>query len=913
MIEPKVDSTLNAARQTTEMASTSDPLDTRDGRAPAGNLSQDVRWLASLLGEVIAEQHGPEALALVERIRTLAKSRRRADDAPDAELKQAIEALDLEQIKILIKAFGNYFQLINIAEDQQRIRVLAERERSGTLEDGIETAIKALHERAYTAADMRALLDRICIRLVLTAHPSEAKRKEILVKLQNIAAIMSNRDRMALLPREWRALEAQLHAEIEGLWQTRVTRSTRTTVADEVSLGLYFMTGLIMDLAVDIQDELRLVLERYYPDHDWQNLPAILNYATWIGGDRDGNPNVTADVTLETLKVQAALARQVYQADLERLRDNLTQSIDEVPVSAELRSALSKTDRYPGEIYRQKLVEIQDTLAAAGYRDGDAFLYDLNLLDQSLRQNKGTHVAGGYLHRLIQKVRLFGLHIVPLDIREDAQRHTHAVRELFAAYQLVDDFTALSEDEKQLLLTEQIRNPRPLFPVEPHFSDITNEVIATWRMIEKAHKKYGTRVIDTVIASMSQNPSDTLTMLLFAHEVGVDAHVDLVPLFETIDDLDRAPETLTTLFNNSAFREHLTARGLRQQVMIGYSDSNKDGGYLASNWGLYHAQSRLAEVCKKHGILLELFHGRGGSIGRGGGPANRAILSQPAASHSGRIKMTEQGEVIAYRYGNPEIARRHLHQVVNAMLIATGAPPEQEVHPQWLEAMDALAEAGRRAYRKFVYEQPTFLEYWQAATPIDELSNLAISSRPAKRRQGGFGGLRAIPWVFSWTQSRAIIPSWYGVGSAFEHLSAQDGGKDLLRTMYQQWPFFNALIQNVQLDIAKADMGIAAQYASLVTNDSIRNAIFSQMKEEHERARQMVCMITGQNELLENYPIMAKSISRRNPYVDPLNFIQVALLRQLRAMKPDDSAYAETLGAVLTTVNGIAAGMKTTG
>jgi phosphoenolpyruvate carboxylase len=371
---------------------------------------------------------------------------------------------------------------------------------------------------------------------------------------------------------------------------------------------------------------------------------------------------------------------------------------------------------------------------------------------------------------------------------------------------------------------------------------------------------------------------------------------------------------MATLFDNPAYRKHLAARQMRQQIMLGYSDSCKDGGYLASNWSLYIAQKELAELCQSRAISLELFHGRGGSIGRGGGPTNRAILAQPPGSLHGRIKITEQGEVIAYRYSNEEIARRHLHQVLHAVLLAFGAPSKTQVRLEWVAAMTALAELGRVAYRSFVYETPSFLDYWQQATPIRELSLMQIGSRPAKRQAGGFAEVRAIPWVFSWMQSRAIIPSWYGVGHALEAFCRQnEEGLSLLRAMYREWPFFTALIENVQLDLAKADMGIAELYASLVEEEALRIAIFSEITTEHQRACTQICHILDQPELLSNMPVMQRSIERRNPYVDPLNFIQVHLLRELRQSSPDDPAYESTLKAALSTVNGIAAGMKTTG
>ncbi len=537
----------------------------------------------------------------------------------------------------------------------------------------------------------------------------------------------------------------------------------------------------------------------------------------------------------------------------------------------------------------------------------------MRIVSDSLKANQGEFVANGTLRRLMDKVRLFGLHLVPLDIREDARLHRSTVAELLRYYGQAEYYDDLPETDKQALLTHEITSPRPFFPVEPNFSETTNRVIATWRMIARAHRKYGNSVIDSVIASMSTAPSDVLTMLLFAHEVGVQDDVDIVPLFETIDDLIAAPEIMTALFKNPEYAKHLAIRGMRQQIMLGYSDSNKDGGYLSSNWNLYAAQQALAEICVKHGVALELFHGRGGSIGRGGGPTNRAILAQPPNAFQGPIKITEQGEVIAYRYGNEAIARRHLQQVIHAGLTALGAPAQINVLPEWREAMDTISAAGEETYRKFVYETPGFLDYWNQGTPINELARLPIGSRPAKRSKGGFESIRAIPWMFSWMQSRAIIPSWYGVGTGLASYADRDGGLSTLQTMYKEWSFFTALVENVELDIAKADMGIAGLYATLVSDEQTRMEIYLQMQNEHERARRYICQIMGQEDLLDHMPFMQLSIERRNPYVDPLNYIQVTLLRRLRALTPGTADSDVLLEAVLASINGIAAGMKTTG
>ncbi len=882
-------------------------------------LSADIRLLGSLLGDIIREQHGEEAFELVEKVRYAAKERRADDPNAARMLTETISGLDLNQKRILIKAFSNYFQLINIAEDLQRIRALRAREAEGLVDESLAQAVGALKAAGKSAAEVRALLRSLSTRLVLTAHPSEAKRKEVLIKLRHIAALMYTRDRQVLLKREQAALEASVLEEIEELWQTRPTRASRATVADEVDFGVYFLTSTVMDVVVEIYADLRAALETHYPGENWDDLPPLLRYASWIGGDRDGNPNVTPEVTLQTLATMRQAVKGVYLSELDFLSEHLTHSGDETEVSEELREAFAAAGgldaRFPTEYYRQWINIIRGRLERDEYQSQLELYDDLALAEISLRRNRGRHTARGSLRRLMEKVRLFGLHLAPLDIREDARLHANALDEMFREYGLADKYKALPEAEKQKVLEAELSSARPFFPSEPEFSDATNKIIATWRMVAKAHQDYGTGIIDTFIASMSQKPSDILAMLLLAKEVGIENDIDIVPLFETIDDLHNAPAVMTALFANPHYHQHLKARGNRQQIMIGYSDSGKDGGYLASNWNLYTAQAQLAEICTAAGVALELFHGRGGSIGRGGGPTNQAILAQPAHSMQGCVKITEQGEVIAYRYSNAEIARRHLHQVLHAVIVATGAPPERAVMPEWTAAIEVLAESGRRAYRSFVYETPGFADYWQQATPINELANLPISSRPAKRKgSGGFADVRAIPWVFSWMQSRAILPSWYGVGYALAMFNAErEGGLNLLRTMYAEWPFFKALMENVQLDLAKADMGIAELYASLVTDADLRDRIFGEMKAEYLRSCEQVCLVIDQPALLHKSPVMARSIERRNPYVDPLNFVQVDLLRTLRSMNGDDPQYRFVLRNVLAAINGISSGMKTTG
>jgi len=879
-------------------------------------LSTDIKLLGNLLGTIIREQHGDDAFDLVERVRKLAKDRRAGDDKAHNDLITLIDSLNDSDLRVLVKAFGNYFQLINIAEDLQRVRVLRNREASGNLSESLNEAIADLKSKGMTAEELHEMLSDTEARLVLTAHPSEAKRQEMLIKLRQIAVLVRDNDRYDLLPRETATIQDMLAEHIEEMWHTRPVRATKATVADEVNFGLYFITTVIMDAVVDLYDELIDLLEKHYPDHNWYDLPSPIKFASWVGGDRDGNPNVTADVTLQTLETLHEAARQVYLHDVGEMRMVLTQAADELALNGDAPqfdylAVENAAAKYPGEIYRQQMELIYNRLKANEYHKTEDLLADLLPVAQSLEKHGGQRAAHGRLGRLVRKVKLFGLNLVPLEVREDASRHTHTLEELFRTYGLAYDFANMPEEEKQLLLTRELRNERPLFPENPNFSAITNEVIATWRMIATAHERYGVHCIDTVIASMSKQPSDVLTMMLLAREVGIDEHIHIVPLFETVDDLINAPSAMQTLFENREYRHHLEKRNNLQQIMLGYSDSNKDGGYLAANWNLYKAQASFIEPFEKAGIKLELFHGRGGSIGRGGGPTNRAIMAAPPGSLQGRIKMTEQGEVIGFRYSNPEITHRHFNQLMHAVMIASANLDHQPIPDAWMQLMDTLAAEGRTAYRDLVYESEGFLDYWQQTTPISELGKLQISSRPTKRSKGGFAAMRAIPWVFSWMQSRAIIPSWYGVGTALQSATKDPETLEILQAMYERWRFFRTLMKNLQLDLVKADMGILAQYATLA-DDDVR-AFYDRIQAEHTLASTQVSVVSQQEFLLESAPVLHMSIERRNPYVDPLNFIQVRLLRELRELEQDSPEYNEKLRSVLATINGIAAGMKTTG
>lgn len=882
-------------------------------------LSADIHLLGDLLGQVIREQHGQAAFDLEEAVRHAAIGRREGRSSAQRELVEAIESAGLEQKRILIKSFSNYFQLINIAEEQQRIRVLREREIEGEVSDSVATAVSKLARETWSGSDILQLLDKISIDLVLTAHPTEAKRQDFLLKLRDISDSIDERDRVDLVPREQERVRHGILAGIEEMWQTSVTRAERPSVLDEVEFGLHFVTSVIMQTVVGLHRE---VLRHLGPllEEERHELPNFLRFSSWIGGDRDGNPFVTAEVTRETVRRMRRAAKNVYRQRALELRDRLTQTLDEARPSSELLEwlstrAIDQDNQFPQQPYRQMMASIASRLESESDIGEEELMADLRMVEASLLQHAGFHAARDELWELIQMVRIFGLHLMPLDLREDARRMMDAVHEILRVYDLHPDYQGLREDERRRLLARLLASNELPNVRKEDLSEDSKRILSGLVAAGELMDQFGEQTFRSFIGSMSHHASDVLAMQWLARVAGVGGRVDVVPLFETPTDLERAGEEVDYLLSVAPYREQLAQRGDCQQIMLGYSDSAKEGGYLAAHWALYRAQERLSEVVRRHGVCLELFHGRGGSIGRGGGPTNRAIQAQPkSAMKAGLIRMTEQGEVIAYRYSRPEIADRHLQQVVHATMLATGEPQMDPPEEPWCRLMDRLAERGRRAFRALVYENERFVDYWSQITPFHELEELPIGSRPAKRKEGGFEAVRAIPWVFSWMQCRALLPSWYGIGSAISEAIEEDArAKMTLQTMYERWAFFRLLIENVELDLAKVELEITKHYGELVGDDELRAEFHALIWREYERTRDSLLIITGREHLLDSIPVIQHSIERRNPYVDPLNFIQVSLLKELRG-PPEQSARREAvLAAVLATVNGVAAGMKNTG
>jgi phosphoenolpyruvate carboxylase len=910
------------------------------------HLSEQIHRLGDLLGETLIEQEGQELFNLVEEVRGLAKAHRAGDSESGVRLLERIESLPLPEARGVVKAFSSYFALVNLAEEEERVRVLRRRSEEARaagrpMDETMEAALVALRDQGMSVDGARALVRGLLVMPVFTAHPTEAKRRTVLLKLAEVAEALARLDAGTLTPRESEIEEEWLRELIVSLWETEDTRRTRPSVLDEVRGGLYYFEHTLFDLVPEMEARLRRALERTWPGEGFE-VPHFLQFGSWIGGDRDGNPYVTPAVTEQTLREQQTTALRLYRRAFERMHGHLSVAVQR-GVSRGLLASLEKDaavfpeearrvlDHYPREPYRQKMTfiyrRLQATLEAAArpwradhrprpgaYPSAEAFLADLRLVQSSLREHSGARLADGRLGRLVTQAEVFGFHLATLDLRQHAGRHTAALDEILSRYGIAEGYGALDEPERQAVLTAELARGRPLTPAHLDFSDETNETVETFRLVRRAHERVGPAAIQTYIVSMTRGPSDLLAILLLARDAGVAGGLDVVPLFETVEDLHGATATLETLLAHPAYRLHLDERGQRQTVMVGYSDSNKQAGYLTAHWELHLAQRTLSALCRRHQVALTLFHGRGGTVGRGGGPVNRAVLAQPPESVGGRLRLTEQGETVTTRYANPRLARRHLEQLAHAVLFTSGkvTRPSPSRGGVWEEAMTALSPGARRSYLDLVNTRE-LVAYFHQATPLDELARLNIGSRPARRRAGsGLEGLRAIPWVFAWTLSRVTLPGWFGLGAAIEGWAGDDPARwETLSTMYREWAFFRTLVDNSQVSLRKADMLIAEVYASLA-DPPIREAVFPVLCNEHERTVRALLRLTGQRGLLDAAPWLQRSIQVRNPYIDPMNYVQVALLRRLRA-QPDAAEEDALRDAVLLSVNGLAGGLRNTG
>lgn len=905
------------------------------------DLRAEIRSLGATLGRTIAALEGEKTLEMVESLRTLAKSSRSGDGNAAKELAQAVARLSPAEAFNQAMAFTLYFELVNLAEENFRIRLLRERDQrhrralaaglhSEPQRESIEAAVIELKQAGVSKQKMQKLVRQLSIELVFTAHPTESKRRTMLEKLATLAGILRRH-----------TLEEIQHApddirrEIVSLWLTDRSRTERPEVADEARTGLWYFDRTLYHLLPRLHADLQDALNRHYPGVRAPN--RWLSFGSWIGGDRDGNPGVTADVTAQVLRMNRRMAIRKLSDVLYNLAGSLTVSdrrarfapvirrmAEECRASSELMSRVGQ--RYPREPYRIILSSLREQLLAQA--DGELLEFwepdarqaraetvrgILAQIEADLLRDRAAPLACGELRDALVCVDVFGLATARLDLRQHSGPHARAIAELLQK----PDYEQLPEGQKQDLLTDALKAAETLPAGRvASFSPETRMVIEPLRLAVRAKAQYGEECLGIYIISMTNEVSDILEVMLLQALAGV--RLPIAPLFETLDDLNRAPTILGDLFTHPTYQRELAQSGRHQHVMLGYSDSNKDCGYLTANWALFQAQDEIMQVCRQHKMRVTLFHGRGGSIARGGGPAAKAILAQPVGLKDGGIRVTEQGEVLSTRYHDPDLAHRVLEQMAYGVLLGANEAQRgtRRVPKRWLKAMEAMSAAALSAYRACVHEDPEFLTFWRQATPIDEIGELNFGSRPTYRRKGSVSvaDLRAIPWVFSWMQSRFNFPGWYGLGSGLQALLGRGApGEKLLREMYQKWPFFQTTIANAQLTMCKADMSIARVYAGLVEDEGVRERVLERILAEFRLTEKAILAVTGQSQMLENEPVLARSIKLRNPYVDPLNYLQVDMIKRRRAdrLSKEDR---EGIRAVLElTVNGIASGLKNTG
>jgi phosphoenolpyruvate carboxylase len=918
-------------------------------------LSRDIHQLGDVLGETIRRLAGPKAFDQVEEIRAAAKNLRADPSVEEARrLRDRLGTLSLPELRTLIRAFSIYFDLINLAEQQARVRALrlkALQLGKTPMAESPEMALRHLRERGIDASQMAMHLERALIVPVFTAHPSEARRRTILGKLTNISRVLDRLALPTLTPADREEARVALAEEVESFWLTAMVRRVRPSVLDEVRQGLGMVEDRLFDVVPRVYRRFEAALRRVYPWHDWK-VPAALRFGTWIGGDRDGHPNVTHAVTAEALRLQQQTMLHCYIARVEDLWRRLSQSdvLTSGGIGERLKASLDEDAPLvpPGvevapehEPYRAKCrqiaVKLQRTLDYVTtlaprwgaeepprppglYLGRRELLLDLTLIADDLKKAGAQAAAAGTIQDLIRLVEVFGVHMLQIDLRQHSARHTQALDEIFRAAGVSPGYAALAPEERFACLVAELDQKRPLIPVRLPFSAETNEVVLTFRTMAALLEQQCPDALATYIISSTTEPAHLLEVLVLAREArlfrpaeGI-SRIDIVPLFEALEPLRQSSAIMQQLYRLPAYRKHLTQRSDLQEVMIGYSDSNKESGFLQSAWALYGAQRDMVETGRKAGVKTQMFHGRGGAVGRGGGPANRAILAQPPSTVNGRLRMTEQGEVIADRYGHHAIAERHLEQVINAVLLASFPERADPDDPTWPGLLDQLAASACRHFRAFVYETPEFMAYFTQATPIEEIAQFKIGSRPSRRSGSArIDDLRAIPFVFSWMQSRHTLPGWYGLGSAVgEFLQARPGELPTLQEMYRRWPFWRTLIDNVQMILAKADMTIARLYADLVDDQEMARRMFDRIAGEYRRTVDCIGRITGQKSLLDQVPILQHSIQRRNPYVDALSFLQLVILKRLRSGAGDEPR-EELLDGVLESMGGIASGLKNTG
>jgi phosphoenolpyruvate carboxylase len=951
-----------------------------DAAAKNRPLVEDIRLLGRILGDVIREQEGAEAFELIERIRKLSVAYRlKADASAGRVLDRLLKNLSADQTVTVIRAYSYFSHLANIAEDRHHLRRRAVHEREGHLQEGsLALALERLHRAGHRAEDIASALARAHLSPVLTAHPTEVQRKSILDAERALAALLVEHGE-APTPEQRSEVDALIRARVTQLWQTRMLRQARLTVADEIENALSYYGATFLREIPRLYRE----LERALHGHP---VASFLRMGHWIGGDRDGNPNVGAATLRHALARQAEVALRHYLTEVHALGAELSISGTLSPVSDEMQALAARSpDTSPhreDEPYRRALIGVYARLAATlhgltgtealrhavapqePYASAEEFSADLAVIARSLAGHHARALVAPRLAPLMRAVQVFGLHLATLDLRQSSDQHEAVVAELLRVARLEPDYAALDEPARRVRLLGLLADARPLRVRGAAYSERTQGELAVFEAAREVLERYGRNAIRHYIISHTEQVSDLLEVLLLQKECGLmsgvlgdgvprqtggadeaappaRAALITVPLFETIGDLRLSEPIMREFYALPGIAELVVASAApggapEQEVMLGYSDSNKDGGFFTSNWELYRAETALvalfAELGRQHGVKLRLFHGRGGTVGRGGGPSYQAILAQPPGTVNGQIRLTEQGEVIGSKYANPEIGRRNLETLVAATLEATLLHPTKSAPKAFLDAAEQISAASFAAYRRIVYETPGFTDYFFAATPIREIAELNIGSRPASRRASrAIEDLRAIPWSFSWGQCRMALPGWLGFGSAIEAFvdgragrtgDGPDGdgrGSDrdervaLLQRMHKQWPFFRTLLSNLDMVLAKTDLRIAARYVELVEDRALARRLFAQLKAEWERADRALHLVTGEARRLQSNPALARSIEHRFPYLDPLNHLQVELLRRYRQRREGQPGVDRLQRGIHLSINGIAAGLRNTG
>ena len=936
-------------------ASPSSKTDKRDSERP---LVEDIRLLGRILGDVIRTQEGPEAFELVEQIRKLSVAfRRDADQEADKALKKLLKSLPGDRAVSVIRAFTYFSHLANLAEDRHHIRRRTIHERAGHTQEGsIDVALQRLRWAGITPKSISDMLATSYVSPVLTAHPTEVQRKSILDAERDIAHLLNERDGIkaraadvnaakdALTPKELAANELQMRARVMQLWQTRLLRFTKLTVADEIENALSYYEATFLREIPKLYAELEAALPG-------QPIASFLRMGQWIGGDRDGNPNVTAQTLQHALTRQSDVALRHYLTEVHLLGGELSLSAMLVPFGPDMLALAERSpdtnEHRQDEPYRRALTGIYARLAATlknltggdaarhavapqnPYASGEAFLADLRVIQTSLDSQHAQALSAQRLHPLIRAVEVFGFHLATVDLRQSSDQHEAVVAELLTTARVEKHYSQLDEHAKQALLLGLLSDARPLRVPGATYSAHALSELAIFEMARRMLANFGPQAIRHYIISHTETVSDLLEVLLLQKEAGLmrgtldaQAHNDLivVPLFETIEDLRNAAPIMRDFYALPGVAALVARSGGEQDIMLGYSDSNKDGGIFTSNWELYRAEIALVELFDKlqrsHNITLRMFHGRGGTVGRGGGPSYQAILAQPPGTVRGQIRLTEQGEVIGAKFANPEIGRRNLETLVAATLEATLLQPTKPASRAFLDAAAELSEVSMDAYRALVYGTPGFTDYFFGATPLRELTQLNIGSRPASRKAlEKIEDLRAIPWGFSWGQCRLTLPGWFGFGSAVANfLDKKDPAERkaalaLLQKMNRQWPFFRTLLSNMDMVLAKSDLALASRYAELVSDTRLRKKIFAAIAAEWHRTADALTQITGEKNRLASNPSLDRSIRHRFPYIDPLHHLQVELIRRYRAGLADERVQR----GIHISINGIAAGLRNTG